>query len=42
MRIREELRKIGLVSRIPYKADRTTMEGKYHVNGNTRISEYYE
>lgn len=42
LRVREELRKIGIVSKIPYKTDVATREGQYEVNGNTRISTYYE
>ena len=42
MRIREELRKIGVVNKIPYKTDQATRDAKYEVNGNTRISVYYE
>ena len=38
MRVREELRKIGVTKRIPYKLDRTTLEGRYAVRGDTRIS----
>jgi hypothetical protein len=41
-RIREELRKIGIVSKIPYKADEDTLSGKYRVTGHTKISKYYE
>jgi hypothetical protein len=41
MRVRQELRKLGVTSKIPYKADRATREGKYSVKGNTNISEYY-
>jgi len=42
MRIRDELRKLGITSRIPYKSDEDTMIGKYRVRGDTRISKYYE
>lgn len=41
MRIREELRKLGIMQKIPYKADEDTYEGKYRVKGHTRISKYY-
>ena len=41
MRVREELRKLGIVSNIPYKADIDTLEGKYRVSGHTRISKYH-
>lgn len=42
MKIREELRKIGIVSKIPYKTDKATSKGEYQVKGNTKISTYYE
>jgi histidyl-tRNA synthetase len=42
MRIRDELRKMGFTSKIPYKADKATLENKYSVKRNTRISTYYE
>lgn len=41
-RVREELRKIGITSKIPYKSDEDTLAGKYQVKGDTRISKYYE
>jgi hypothetical protein len=41
-RIREELRKLGVVNKIPYKADEDTLSGKYQVTGHTKISKYYE
>lgn len=41
-RIREELRKLGITNRIPYKADEDTLSGKYQVMGHRRISKYYE
>jgi hypothetical protein len=41
-RVREELRKLGITSKIPYKADEDTLSGKYRVTGDTRISKYYE
>jgi hypothetical protein len=42
MRIRESLREIGIKSKIPYKTDNATIEGKYQVKGDERISVYYE
>jgi hypothetical protein len=42
MRIRAELRVLGIVWKIPYKADADTDAGKYRVAGHTRISKYYE
>jgi hypothetical protein len=41
-RVREELRKLGITDKTPYKADGDTLSGKYRVRGNTRISKYYE
>lgn len=41
-RIREELRKVGITNKIPYKADEDTLSGKYRVRGHTKISKYYE
>ncbi|MEM2469116.1 MAG: DUF1917 domain-containing protein [Candidatus Jordarchaeales archaeon] len=42
MRIREELRKLGVTWKIPYKADQDTREGRYAKAGFKRISKYYE
>lgn len=42
MRIRAELRNIGISWKIPYKADVDTDAGRYRVMGHTRISKYYE
>jgi hypothetical protein len=41
-RIREELRKLGVTGKIPYKADQDTLKGKYRKTGYTKISKYYE
>jgi hypothetical protein len=41
-RVREELRKLGIINKIPYKSDEDTLSGKYQVSGHTRISKYYE
>ena len=41
-RVREELRRLGVLSKIPYKADQETYSGQYANRGNTRISKYYE
>jgi len=41
-RIREELRKLGITNKIPYKADEDTLSGKYRLTGHRRISKYYE
>ncbi len=42
MRIRKELREIGIDWKIPYKSDEDTRKGKYQKYGNKRISKYYE
>jgi hypothetical protein len=42
MRIRKELRKLGIENKIPYKTDNATRQNQYSVNGNTRISMFYE
>lgn len=42
MRIRAELRVLGITWKIPYKTDEDTSSGKYRVAGHTRISKYYE
>ena len=41
-RVREELRKLGITSKIPYKTDEDTIKGKYASKGHKRISKYYE
>jgi len=41
MRVREELTKLGIVSKIPYKADADTNKSRYRKTGHTRISKYY-
>lgn len=41
-RIREELRKLGIEHKIPYKADQDTLDGRYRKTGHTKISKYYE
>jgi hypothetical protein len=41
-RVREELRKLGIIAKIPYKSDEDTLSGKYRITGHTRISKYYE
>ena len=41
-RVREELRKLGITNRIPYKSDEDTLSGKYRATGHTKISKYYE
>jgi hypothetical protein len=42
MRIRAELRALGITWKIPYKADADTCAGRYRVAGHTRIGKYYE
>jgi hypothetical protein len=41
-RIRNELHKIGISKKIPYKSDIDTAAGKYSADGNDRISKYFE
>lgn len=41
-RVRQELRQLGITSKIPYKADVDTYAGRYAVQGQKRISKYYE
>jgi hypothetical protein len=41
-RVREELRKLGIINQIPYKSDEDTLSGKYRATGHTKISKYYE
>ncbi len=41
-RIRDELRALGIASKIPYKTDRDTSAGRYAKRGHRRISKYYE
>ena len=41
-RVREELRRLGITQKIPYKADADTQAGKYSVRGDSGISKYYE
>jgi hypothetical protein len=42
MRIREELRSIGVVNKISYKTDSATHQNLYETKGDTRIGVYYE
>ncbi len=42
MRIRRQLRDLGVTWKIPYKTDRATYQGRYQVRGDRRISTYYE
>lgn len=41
-RIRKELRKLGITWKIPYKTNKTTIEGRYQVKGHKKISKYFE
>ena len=41
MRIRAELKKLGIIQKIPYKTDKATLEGKYSIQGHKNISKYY-
>lgn len=42
MRIRRELRKLGVTSKICYKADEDTLKGRYRILGHEDICKYYE
>ena len=42
VRVREELRKLGVTGKIPYKSDEDTLQGKYRISGDTKISKRYE
>lgn len=41
-RVREELRKLGVIVKIPYKTNYATMHGIYSDNSYQKISKYYE
>ena len=41
-RVREVLRTLGIVAKIPYKADNDTLTDRYTNRGHKRISKYYE
>jgi hypothetical protein len=41
-RVRQALRDLGFERPIPYKTDQATLEGRYQVQGDRRISLYYE
>src|SRR3989344_9050592 len=41
MRIRQELRELGITKKIPYKSDTDTLKGKYKYKGDKNISLYY-
>ena len=41
MRIRYELHQLGIIRKIPYKADEDTESGKYANQGKKHISKYY-
>ena len=41
MRVRDELEKLGVTWKIPYKTDQKTLEGRYRIRGDTKISKYY-
>lgn len=38
MRVREALRSLGVTWKIPYKLDATTLEGRYAVRGDAKVS----
>ena len=41
-RIRDELRKIGITRKIPYKTDEDTERGVYRAGSSEKVSKYYE
>lgn len=41
-RIREELRKIGIIRKISYKTDEDTERGVYSADKSAKVSKYYE
>jgi len=41
-RVREELKRLGITNKIPYKSDEDTLAGKYRITGYKNISKYYE
>ncbi len=41
-RIREELRKMWITEKIPYKPDEATRSGQYRVRGHENISKYWK
>ncbi len=42
LRIRQELRNLGIERKIPYKSNEKTRQGLYKKNGDTNISDYFE
>lgn len=42
MRIRGELRSLGVLDKIPYKSNEDTLKGKYSKDGDKKISKYFE
>ena len=42
MRVRDELRKLGIKQKILYKADIDTLKEKYAAKGDKKISKYFE
>ena len=41
-KIRQKLRELGVLQKIPYKTDQATREGKYIIHGYERIYKYFE
>lgn len=41
-RIRQQLRELGVIQKIPYKTDDATFAGRYEKTGHKRISSLYE
>jgi hypothetical protein len=42
MRIRQVLRSVGIINKIPYKTDQATLNNEYRKGGSKKISVYYE
>jgi hypothetical protein len=41
IRVRDELRNLGIVNKIPYKTDEDTRKGRYSKNYDKNIAKYY-
>jgi Basophilic leukemia-expressed protein Bles03 len=41
-RVRQELGRLGIIERIPYKTDEDTLAGRYRVKGHRGIAKYNE
>jgi len=40
-RVREELKRLGITNKIPYKTDEDTLKGRYAFKGHKRIAKYW-